>query len=58
MIANGHRPRVNARQALAVALGDAVDGYQAAGSMLSVSQAGRIAVTALDAALSRIEESA
>ena len=58
MIANGHQPRSNARRALVAALGDAVDGYQAAGSMLSVSQAGRIAVTALDAALVRIAESA
>jgi predicted ATPase/class 3 adenylate cyclase len=58
MIANGHRPRGNARRALAAALGDGVDGYQAAGSMLSVSQAGRIAVTALDAALAGIEGTA
>ena len=54
MIANGHRPRGNARHALTAALGDAVDGYEAAGTLLTVPQAGRIAVTALDAAIERI----
>ncbi|WP_394936743.1 hypothetical protein [uncultured Ilumatobacter sp.] len=54
MIANGHRPRSNASHALTAALGDAVDGYEAAGTLLTVSQAGRIAVTALDAAIERI----
>ena len=54
MIANGHRPRGNASHALTAALGDAVDGYEAAGALLTVSQAGRIAVTALDAAIERI----
>jgi hypothetical protein len=54
MSANGHRPRGNASHALTAALGDAVDGYEAAGALLTVSQAGRIAVTALDAAIERI----
>ncbi len=33
MIANGHRPRSNASHALTAALGDAVDGYEAAGDV-------------------------
>ncbi len=58
MIAHGHRPRSNARRALAEALGDEVEAYQAAGSMLTVTQAGQAAVDALDAALARTEEPA
>lgn len=34
--------------------GIALDGYEAAGALLTVWQAGRIALTALDAAIERI----
>ncbi len=51
MIGHGHRPRANARRTLATALGDALDVHQSAGAHLSVTQAGHIAIDALDAAL-------
>ncbi|NND74818.1 MAG: adenylate/guanylate cyclase domain-containing protein [Ilumatobacter sp.] len=54
MIGHGHRPRANARHALESALGDRLDVHQAAGMHLSVTQAGHIAIDALDAAMARV----
>ena len=51
MIENGHIPRRNAARELESALGDDLDEFMAMGSSLSVTQAGRLAIDALERAI-------
>jgi hypothetical protein len=56
MIARGHQARRNARRTLEDALGDELEGQLALGSTLSITEAGHLAMEALDAAIDRMEE--
>ena len=51
MIENGHIPRRNATRELESALGDELDDAMAMGKSLSVTQAGRLAIDALERAI-------
>ena len=51
MMANGHLPRRNARRQLESALGDRLDDLLATGGGLTVTQAGRLGIEALDRAI-------
>ena len=53
MIENGHLPRRNARRELEAALGDDLDDLLEFGRSLGVTQAGRLAIGALDEAIER-----
>ena len=56
MRANGHEVRRNARRTLEDALGEELERHMAEGASLGITQAGRVAVDALDAAIARTEE--
>ncbi len=51
MIENGHIPRRNATHELEAALGDELDDFMVMGHSLSVTQAGRLAIDALEQAI-------
>jgi hypothetical protein len=51
MIENGHTPRRNARHELEAALGDELEDVMVMGRSLSVTQAGRLAIDALERAI-------
>ena len=53
MVGSGHMPRENATQVLRDALGERFERHQTSGSMLSVTQAGHLALEALAAASER-----
>jgi predicted ATPase/class 3 adenylate cyclase len=55
MMENGHLPRRNARRELEVALGDDLDDLVEFGRSLSVTQAGYLAIAAIDQAIGREE---
>ncbi len=54
MEANGHFPRANARQALVEALGERAERYKLQGTMLTTTQAARVALDALSSAIERL----
>ncbi|MDH3706253.1 MAG: hypothetical protein OES57_09315, partial [Acidimicrobiia bacterium] len=54
MVANGHIPRDNARHMVSQALGDDYDAVTASGAGLSAQEAGRLAIQAIDRALSGV----
>lgn len=56
MIGNGHLPRANATAALDRALGDDRALHQSLGAMLSVTQAGHLALDAIQAAIDRQQQ--
>ena len=56
MIDHGHLPRRNARRTLEDALGDDLERELALGRALSITQAGQVAIEALDAAVIALDE--
>jgi predicted ATPase/class 3 adenylate cyclase len=58
MIENGHLPRRNARSELETSLGDDLEDLLAMGRSMSITQAGNLAIDALDQAIDRERETA
>ena len=55
MIENGHLPRRNARRELEAALGEELEDFMVMGASLSVTQAGHLAIDALEQAIEKAE---